>query len=62
MRSQGDLRPCVYILLTHNSQDIYLEAYIFLNSLLDFMADFEKAFRKRVPLDILPLDFLHLST
>ena len=37
--------PCVYILLTHKTQDIYLEAFIFLNSLLDFspqviMSDF----------------------
>ena len=42
--------PCVDILITHKTQDIYLEAFIFLNSLLDFspqviMSDFEKAIR-----------------
>ena len=43
--------PCVDILITHKTQEIYLEAFIFLNSLLDFspqviMSDFEKAIRK----------------
>ena len=43
--------PCVYILLTHKTQDNYLEAFILLNFLLDFspqviMSDFEKAIRK----------------
>ena len=42
--------PCVYILLTHKTQDNYLEAFILLNFLLDFspqviMSDFEKAIR-----------------
>ena len=42
--------PCVYMLLTHKDTDIYLEGFIFLNSLLDFspqtiMVDFEKALR-----------------